>query len=103
MSSRVRVLAREIRLRRPQGNMTNARLPHDIGTRPDFFQYFASSVFTVGELRGNVDMPTGKGFLERLDPLTDPCFTRIDLLTSTYQTNNHCPIRMTIEAGDQKL
>lgn len=60
-------------------------------------------VFVVIELRCNVYIPIRKCPAQRIKPFRQPCFTRIDFLTSADQANHNRPILMAIHSADQKL
>src|SRR5215216_7836150 len=44
-----------------------------------------------------------EGPCKRIQPFADSRLTPVDFLTTTDQTNNNSPVRMTIQAGNQKL
>jgi hypothetical protein len=61
------------------------------------------SVLAVHESVGHVDPPFRKGSIQRRQPLADSRLTGIDLLSAAHETNDHRPVLVPVEAGDQEL
>lgn len=60
-------------------------------------------VLAVYESVGHVDPPVRKGLVQRAEPLADPRLSGIDLLSAPHETNDHRPVPVPIEAGDEEL
>src|SRR5690348_8742884 len=63
----------------------------------------ACRIFGVIELRRDVDMPRREGLVQCANPLADSCLTCIDFLAATDEANNHGPIFVPIETGNEEL
>jgi len=67
------------------------------------FGYRTRTVLVVDESVGHVYPPIWKGPLQRTQPLADPRFTDIYLLTAPHETNDHSPVLVPVEARDKEL
>ena len=61
------------------------------------------TVLIIVELRSNIHIPMRKCSTKRIKPFRKACFTCVDLLTTTYQTNNNSPVLLSVHSTNQKL
>src|SRR5687767_3020763 len=69
----------------------------------DLFQGSTRRILTVSQPRGDVDMPIRERLVDGFEPRINSCLADIDLLTSTYETDDYRPILMPVHIRDQEL
>ena len=58
----------------------------------DQFCNISFCIFLVCKVIGYIYLPVGKGLIDCTNPFSDTCFSRINFLTSTYETNYNGPV-----------
>src|ERR1043166_2074138 len=67
------------------------------------FNLNLGTVLAVMELIRNINLPRRKGPINRLQPFPNSGLTRVDLLSSSNETEDNGPIGVSIEAREQEL